>query len=315
MANKLTTVRWSWMLALCAITLGLGCLMTANISAIQDDDTTRKLWDTGFMKKRPASTTAKKPATNTPPKYKRVTPPLSASAGELAGDAMIGVTIWRLRPAKPTDEARILVYKKDSKQPSEWTPERVEADTPLAKGQRVRLSIEVPRTGYLYVIDREQYADGSLSEPYLVYPILGSRNGDNAVTAGRVIEIPPQDDDRSYSYFELEPLARGNQPEQVGEVLTVLVTPQKLSDLKIGQEPLALSKEQVAGWEKKWGAQVERIEMVGGAGKAYTSAEKAAGSNPAQRLTADDPPPQTIFHIAAKPGDPLLVNVPLRIGK
>jgi len=303
------------MLALCAIALGLGCLMTANISAIQDDDTTRKLWDTGFMKKRPASTTPKKPTTNTPPKYRRVTPPLSASASELAGDAMIGVTIWRLRPAKPTDEARILVYKKDAKQPSEWTPERVEADTPLAKGQRVRLSIEVPRTGFLYVIDREQYADGSLSEPYLVYPILGSRNGDNAVTAGRVIEIPPQDDDRSYSYFELEPLARGNQPEQVGEVLTVLVTPQKLSDLKIGQEPLALSKEQVASWEKKWGAQVERIEMVGGAGKAYTSAEKAAGSNPSQRLTADDPPPQTIFHIAAKPGDPLLVNVPLRIGK
>lgn len=288
--------------------------MTVNTSAFQDDDTTRKLWDTGFMKKRPAPTTAKKPAA-TQPKYKRVTPPLPASASDLAGDAMIGVTIWRLRPATATDEARIIVYKKDSKQPTEWTPERVEADTPLAKGQRVRLSLEVPRTGFLYVIDREQYADGSLSEPYLVYPTLGSRNGDNAVTAGRVIEIPPQDDDRSYSYFELEPLARGNQPEQVSEMLTVIVTPEKLSGLKIGNEPLQLSKEQVAGWEKKWGAQVERIEMVGGAGKAYTSAEKAAGSNPTQRLTADDPPPQTIFHIAAKPGDPLLVNVPLRIGK
>jgi hypothetical protein len=48
--------------------------------------------------------------------------------------------------------------------PTEWTPQRIEADTPLKVGERVRLSIESPRTGYLYVIDREQYADGSYGE-------------------------------------------------------------------------------------------------------------------------------------------------------
>jgi hypothetical protein len=296
------------------VTLYLANLMTVKISAIQEDEATRKLWDTGFLKKRPASTAPKKSSAAQPqPKYRRVTPRINAT--DRAEDAVVGITVWRLRPSKAADEARILLYKKDSRQADEWTPERIESDTPLAKGQRLRLSIEAPRTGFLYVIDREQYADGSLSEPYLIFPILSSRNGENAVTAGRVIEIPPQDDDRSYSYFELEPLPRSNQPEQVGEMLTVIVAPEKLSSLKIGREPLLLSKEQVAAWEKRWGAQVERIEMVDGAGKAYTAAEKAAGANPAQRLTSDDPLPQTIFRVAAKQGDPLMVNVTLRIGK
>ena len=311
MASKFTGVQWRWLLVTCLILLCFGNLTAVTIPIWQEDETTRKLWDTGFLQKRPASNKAKKSIA--PPKYKRATPPLNAS--DAAADAMIGITVWRLRPSKATDEARILLYKKDSKQADEWTPERIESDTPLAKGQRVRLSIEVPRAGFLYVIDREQYADGTLSEPYLVYPILSSRNGDNTVSAGRVIEIPPQDDDRSYSYFELEPLPRSNQPEQVSEMLTIIVTPEKLGNLKIGREPLLLSKEQVSGWEKKWGAQIERIELVDGAGKAYTAAEKAAGANPSQRLTSDDPLPQTIFRVAAKPGDTLLVNVPLRIGK
>jgi hypothetical protein len=34
--------------------------------------------------------------------------------------------------------------------PVEWTPERVEADTAFAEGERIRLSIESPRDGYLY---------------------------------------------------------------------------------------------------------------------------------------------------------------------
>jgi hypothetical protein len=225
----------------------------------------------------------------------------------------VGITVWRLRPSKATDEARILVHKKGSKEPTEWTPERVEAETPLEAGQRVRLSIEVPRTGFLYVIDREQYADGTTSDPYLVFPVKSVRGGDNTVTAGRVIEIPSQEDDPSF--FTLERLPRGNQPDQVGEVLTVLVTPEPLATLPIADEPLKLSREQVASWEQKWGARTERIELVGGAGKAYTKAEQAAGADPKQRLTQDDPLPQTIYHVAAKPGDPLLVTVPLRIGK
>jgi hypothetical protein len=32
----------------------------------------------------------------------------------------------------------------------------------LAEGDRLRMSIEAARSGYLYVVDQEQYADGSI---------------------------------------------------------------------------------------------------------------------------------------------------------
>src|SRR5438552_14378695 len=52
----------------------------------------------------------------------------------------IGVTVWRLRPSRSSDEgARVLVM--DGLRQSEWTPERIEADTPLKVGDRVRLKI------------------------------------------------------------------------------------------------------------------------------------------------------------------------------
>jgi len=47
----------------------------------------------------------------------------------------------------------------------QWTPERISPDTKLAQGDKLRISVEGARKGYLYVIDREQYADGSLGEP------------------------------------------------------------------------------------------------------------------------------------------------------
>ena len=51
---------------------------------------------------------------------------------------------------------------------------------------------------YLYVIDREQYADGTQGEPYLIFPTTRTRGGDNSVKAGRVMEIPSQDDNPPY---------------------------------------------------------------------------------------------------------------------
>jgi len=223
---------------------------------------------------------------------------------------LVGITIWRLRASQTTDDQeRILVHKAKK---ANWIPERIHADTPLAEGQRVRLSIEAPRTGFLYVIDRERYKDGTLGEPYLIFPTLHIRRGDHALTAGRVIEIPAQDDDPPYFRLEVDP----PNPKYAGEVLTVLVTPEPLPGLKIGKEMLKLSREQVSAWEKKWSAPWERFELKGGAGKSYTAAEKAAGAKPAQQLLAqDEAPPQTIYRVAAKPGAPLLIEVPLQIGK
>lgn len=255
-----------------------------------------------FLKARPA----KSGAAVRRARYRRAAAKPSA-APKTAGDnyAQLGLTIWRLRPAKTNDEVRIIVQ--DNESPDELTPERVESNTPMRLGDRIRLSFEAPRTGYLYVIDREQYADGSYGEPLLIFPTLRARGGDNRVAAGRIIEIPGQDD--RPPYFRLKPLDR---TDQIAESLTVIVTPHPLEDITIQEKALALSAEQLAAWEKAWGAAVERFELSGGAGKAWTRAEKEAGADGTRQLTQEDPGPQTIYRVAVKPDQPILVNVGLR---
>src|SRR5205085_12633483 len=94
--------------------------------------------------------------------------------------AQLGLTIWRLRPVRRTDAgARIIVQ--EAEQTLEWTPERITADTPLRPGEHIRFNFEAPQAGYLYVIDRERYADGSLGEPFLIFPTTRTRGGDNKV--------------------------------------------------------------------------------------------------------------------------------------
>jgi hypothetical protein len=218
----------------------------------------------------------------------------------------IGVTVWRLRPAQSMDTgARVVVL--DGLRQTEMTPERIEADTPLNPGDRVRLTIESPRPGFLYIIDREQYADGSFGEPMLIFPTKNTRGGDNRVAPGRLIDIPAQED--QYSYFTAQPT--GDRRDQIAEVLTIILLAQPLP-IQIGTQPLKMTSTQVAGWEKIWGGTAERLELVDGAGRTWTKEEKNAGAANGRQLTQGGPPPQTVYRVARKAGGPLLVTVPLR---
>lgn len=218
----------------------------------------------------------------------------------------IGITVWRLRPARATDEGgRLLVL--DGMKQTPYTPERIEAGTPLNIGDRVRITVESPRPGFLYIVDREQYADGSLGEPMLIFPTKQTRGGDNRVMPGRLIDIPAQED--QYSYFTAQPA--GERRDQVAEVLTVILTPQPLP-LTIGSQPLRLTAAQVSEWDKLWGGVAETLELVGGAGRTWTNEEKLAGAANGRQLTQAGPPPQTVYRVARKAGGSLLVTVPLR---
>lgn len=222
--------------------------------------------------------------------------------------AQIGLTVWRLRPAKVNDSVRMIVQQGEDA--VEWTPERISADTPLRQNDRIRLSFEAPQSGYLYIIDREQYADGSFGQPELIFPTTRTRSGDNQVSAGHIVELPGQDD--RPNFFTMRP----RRADVRSESLTVIVTPKPLEGITIGEKPLTLTAEQVAQWEQTWGARVERFEMADGAGKAWTQAEKEAGANATRQLTQEDPPPQTIYRVAVKsPGSPVLVNVGLRYAR
>ena len=222
----------------------------------------------------------------------------------------IGITVWRLRPSRESDQGgRVLVL--DGLKQSQYTPERIEASTPLNVGDRVRITVESPRPGFLYIIDREQYVDGSFGEPMLIFPTLKTRGGDNRVMPGKLIDIPAQED--QYSYFTAQPA--GSRRDQVAEVLTVILAPSPLP-LKITDQPLKILQTQIGEWEKSWGGLTEILELVDGAGRAWTSEEKAASAATGRQLTQGGPPPQTVYRMAArKTGGPLMVTVPLRYAR
>src|SRR6266850_1469958 len=278
----------------------------------QDEASSRQIVLDRFNKARPAEATAKASVRNRAALraaiYRR-TGPLRTRVSARVQFEEVGVTVWRLRPSRSSDEGGRVLVQEGLKQ-SQWTPERIEADTPLKIGDRVRLTVESPRAGFLYIIDREMYADGSLGEPMMIFPTTRTRGGDNRVAPGKLIDIPAQED--QYSYFTAQP--GGTRRDQVAEVLTIILLTQPLP-VQIGDQPLRITDAQVAGWEKLWGGTAERLELVGGAGRTWTNEEKLAGAANGRQLTQGGPPPQTVYRVARKTGGPLLVTVPLRYAR
>ena len=102
---------------------------------------------------------------------------------------------------------------------------------------------------------------------------------------------------------------------QSGEVLSIIVTNKPLS-LPLTNDVLPISRTQLQEWEKVWGGSTEIWEMEGGAGEAWTPAEKqAAAKTGTRQLTRDDPPPQTIYRVSTTDNKAMLVNVRLRYAK
>ena len=257
---------------------------------------TRQLWDTTLINQRPA---AKTPVTKTAAKR----PPST-----LVNGALVGITVWRLRPSKPGDAPAVRSLIHEDSGDRELTPERVAASTPLAEGEKVRVSAESAQEGYLYIIDRDEYADGTKGDPYLIFPTLKTRGGDNHVAPGMVLEIPSEDD--TPPYFEV----RRSRPDQTNEVLTFLIAPQPLTELKIGRRRQKLTNQQVAAWEKQWKAKSYKLEDAAHEGKVYTVKEKLAARGDIL-LSKQDPLPQTMYRVDGKKGDPVMLDLQLRIAK
>jgi hypothetical protein len=281
------------MRVICTIALLALFALSIAVSAQKPEDMTRKLWDTAF-----AESSAKK-TTNRRRIYRNATP--NVPVNNVVPESVVGVTLWRLRPPTPSDTGERLIVHDDNAT-SEWLPERISANTRLVQGDRLRITVEAVRAGYLYVIDREQYADGSVGDPYLIFPTKRTSGGDNQVAIGRLLEIPAQDDNPPF--FTM----RKSRPDHVAEVLSVLVTPTPLEGVNISDKALKLTDAQVAGWEKAWGSSVGRMEMST-AGQAWTKEEKDART---RALTASAPPPQLLFYRpSAKSTEPIFVKLRL----
>jgi hypothetical protein len=263
----------------------------------QDTDTmTRKLWDTAF-------TGSTKRTANRRRAYRNATP--NVPVNNVAPETVVGVTLWRLRPASRNESGERLIVH-DNNASSEWVPERIGANTKLTQGDRLRISVEAVRSGFVYVINREQYADGSFSEPYLIFPTTRTGAGDNEVAMGRLLDIPYQDD--SPPFFTM----KKSRADHVAEVLSVIVAPSRLEGVKITDKALKLTDEQVASWEKAWGTSVGRMEMST-SGQAWTKEEKDART---RALTTSAPAPQLVFYRpSVKPSEPMFVKLRLAYGR
>jgi len=278
------------------LSLTLLVLVAGSVLMAQNpEDMTRKLWDTAFT----GSSTAKKNTRRRTSSYRLATP--NVPTNNVAPETVVGVTLWRLRPVRQTDSGERLIVHEDNSD-NEWIPERISASTRLVQGDKLRISVEAVRGGYLYVIDREQYADGSVGEPYLIFPTRRTNGGDNSVGIGRLVEIPAQDDNPPF--FTM----KKSRQDHVAEVLSVIVTPTKLDGLQITDKALKLTDSQVATWEKEWGSTVGNLEMTT-AGQTWTKEEKDART---RALTSSAPPPQLVFYRpSVKPTEPMFVKLKL----
>jgi hypothetical protein len=276
---------------------------------INSEDFTRNRPPARRLKSDPVSPNERQNTSNRTKRliYHPVSPTTNRASPGLANE-QIGITIWRLRASTGSDSGpKIPVHEGGGI--TLWTPERARAGSSFKVGDRVRLSIESPRAGYLYVIDREQYADGTLGEPSLIFPTLLARGGDNRVSAGVLVEIPSQDD--AIPYFNLTQ----HRDNLIGDLLTILVTSQPVKGITITNKQFKVPEDEMTQWESMWETKAELFEMEGGVGAAWTQAEQQAGSIRGRSLTQDEPTPQTIYRVQIKPGNPLLVTVPLRYGR
>ncbi len=270
-------------------------LLGLSISAQRPEDMTRKLWDTAFSSSTTRKSTSRRRA------YRNATP--NVPVNNVAPETVVGMTLWRLRPPRRTDSGERLIVHDDN---TEWLPERISATTRLGQGDRIRISVEAVRAGFVYIIDREQYADGTLGEPYLIFPTKRLGGGDNEVAIGRLLDIPAQDD--SPPFFVM----KKSRADHVAEVMSVIVTPTRLEGINITDKALKLTDEQVAMWENSWGTSVGRMEMAL-AGQSWTKEEKDART---RALTASAPPPQLLFYRpSVKPTEPMFVKLRLAYGR
>jgi len=241
----------------------------------------RSITSDDFNKHRP---TPKRPGSIR--KYRLASPPLAKPLDINSQNTVkAGVTLWKVERVGDGSSRKEVA-------------KRVEADTQFHEGDLLRLSIESPRTGYLYVINRDWFGDGSSGgETNLIFP---QRGEDNRLEAGRLIDIPAQHD---------EPFKATPKANQAGEMLTIIVTLSPLP-LPLSNDPLPVSNTQLTAWERKWSGMTERFEMDGGVGQTRTIEEQeAALPSGSRQLTRNDPAPQTIYFLTPRSHDGLLFNL------
>lgn len=236
--------------------------------------------------------------------------------------AEVGVTMWRMRQPLRVDLGPKLPVQMTDGSRQMWIPERVGAETIFQKGDRVRLAIESSITGYLYVVDSEIYSDGRFGAPSLIFP--ASADEDNSVQPGLLVDIPDKAED--FPYFLISPKGAS----YTGELLTVIISPKPLINLKIDKDGYIKNLDELSDMEEN--SDVELFSRTDRQDKTYTkeeataacgaktrqltrekSAEKPCGDQTRQ-LTREEPLPQSIYRVKTVAGQAAVAFIRLHVG-
>lgn len=299
----------------------------------QDDTKTRSITSDDFASQRPAGKTVSAAKRNSRArratyKYvrqdkkvvrrKNVAQKPQFSKPEKVSE--VGVTMWKLRPSRTSDAGyKLPVLVNNLRQM--WTAERVNADTPFQAGDRIRLAIESSVSGYLYVINSEIYKNGMFGEPYLIFP--ASETEDNSVQPGLLVDIPDQREE--FPYFIINP----KNANYAGELLTVIVSPKPLTNLKTDKDGKIRNLDDLIDLEIN--AEAEIFSRSDAQDKIYTQTEANAAcgaktrqltrekspENPCgaktRQLTREEPLPQTIYRVKTAAGQPAVAFISLQV--
>ena len=223
----------------------------------------------------------------------------------------IGVTIWKLRPPRPSDSGVKLPVKTDDARQEMWTPERVSVDTAFRAGDRIRMAVESPSTGYVYIINSEMNANGSLGPPRLIFPDPVSQS--NKVDPGILVDVPDHRDE--LPYFRL----KANSGDYAGELIAIVVTAKPLP-FEVDGEQHILNIDTVLDLDA--GLDFEVFARTDAGDKVFSHAEagaacgsktrdlvrEKAGPNPCgektRELTRDEPQPQAVYRVKTYQGRP-----------
>lgn len=223
----------------------------------------------------------------------------------------IGVTIWRFSPGQCAIPNCPLPSGGDKGLVDTAAGTRVDDSSALRTGERVRLAVEsLSHDGFIYIIDREQFADGTFGEPYLIFPTRSIHNGNNYARPGLQIQLP-----RAGGCFCVK--SRNPQQVLVADNLIVIVSPQPLlSAGEIGVKEIPLPAKIASYVSRAARERSHRGALKDGVGLSQTAAESNAGTkglfDTEPALTQNDLPPQNFYQSLVPRGAAAVFSLFLR---
>jgi hypothetical protein len=224
----------------------------------------------------------------------------------------LGVTIWRLSASQcPIPDCPLPKRGASGGKGLLDTATRIDDNVPLGSGERIRLALEsLSHRGYVYIIDREQFSDGTFGDPYLIFPTKKINDGNNWAAPGLQVHLPRPD-----GCFCVK--ARDAKKSLIADVLTVILSPTSLlAPNEIAQDAILLPPALHGLLDRADKEKTFRALLRGGNGLTMTSQEQTAGAkglfDTAPLLSRNDLPPQAFYQSTVAVGKKAVFNVILR---